>query len=235
MPFGRRLWRKWERRRREWRRDWQWRFRRRLCLHRPFITSARCGVSSCQRSDRDQLISLYGLRNNLLNASSSSLFFSQEQCLWSSSRSRARCEAWSRIVFTSLIKSRFADLWISARLCHITQWLRSAWFSARRREISDEEDGIGMSSPSSSLSGEWASMYSRRMLGVTNARKLGGTILKFTGAANIIVQQIFFILRSPPMLTDIINRTAKWTRMKISKMFHCTDGFYNAVGAEDMT
>ena len=37
------------------------------------------------------------------------------------------------------------------------------------------------------------------------------------------------------MLTDIIDRATKWARMKISKMLHCTDGFHNAVGAEDVT
>lgn len=71
------------------------------------------------------------------------------------------------------------------------------------------------------------------MLGVTNARKLGGTILKFTGAAKTIVDKSLYCV--VVMLTDIINRAAKRTRMKMSKMLDCADGFYNAAGAEDMT
>ena len=113
-----------------------------------------------------------------LNSSSSSLRFSRAQRFSSSSRSRARSEACSRIINASLIKFRFADPWISARLLNIRQWLRSAWFSAWRRGTSDEVDAIG----ACCSSGEWGSMYNRRMLGVTNGRKLGGTTFKFTGA-----------------------------------------------------
>lgn len=80
-------------------------------------------------------------------------------------------------------------------------------------------------------------MYNRRMLGVTNERKLGGTIFKFTGAANdeSLTNRALLESSSALMLTDVINRAAKWARMKMSKMLHCADAFYNAVGAEDVT